>query len=67
MSEARHDPAAFPRSTVIAVLAATTVAQVACVMGIAVFTYGALSIVPAVAVAAFGRCAAAAKRGVALP
>ena len=37
MSEAPHQPAAFPRSTVIAVLVATTATQVACVMGIAVF------------------------------
>lgn len=37
MTQATNPPAAFPRSTVIAVLVATTVAQVACVMGIAVF------------------------------
>lgn len=37
MPEAPQSPATFPRSTVIAVLVATTVAQVACVMGIAVF------------------------------
>jgi predicted MFS family arabinose efflux permease len=37
MTDARHEPAVHPRSSVLAVLVATTAAQVACVMGIAVF------------------------------
>jgi predicted MFS family arabinose efflux permease len=37
MTQERQDRAAYPRSTVIAVLVATTASQVACVMGIAVF------------------------------